>query len=134
MSSSTTATILFLAKKYTFYTSYIIFIIGIIGNFLNILVFTGLKIFRNNHCVLYLIIESISNICQLIIFFLIYLLTHIYKMDPANMKLFWCKFRVMMIAFCTLISFSAICFSACDQYLSTSPQCNLRKMSTMKLA
>ncbi|CAF3537073.1 unnamed protein product [Rotaria sp. Silwood1] len=67
-------------------------------------------------------------------FFLIHLLIHIYKIDPANLILFWCKFRAMMIVLCTLISFSAICFSSCDQYLSTSPRFNLRKMSTIKLA
>ncbi|CAF2962080.1 unnamed protein product, partial [Rotaria sp. Silwood2] len=54
--------------------------------------------------------------------------------DPANSSIFWCKFRAMMIALYTLISFSAICFSACDQYFSTSLEFNLRKLSTIKLA
>ncbi|CAF0915056.1 unnamed protein product [Rotaria sordida] len=125
--------ILLIGEKYTLYTNYFIFFIGIIGNFLNILVFTDLKIFQKNQCILYFITESISNICQLIIFFLIYLLISIYTIDPANLILFWCKFRGMMITICTLISFSAICCSAFDQYLSTSPQFNLRKLSTIKL-
>ncbi|CAF3448416.1 unnamed protein product [Rotaria sp. Silwood2] len=133
MSSSTITNIILLSEKYTLYTNYLIFIIGIIGNILNILVFTGLKIFQKNQCVLYIITESVSNICQLIIFLLIHLLMLIYKIDPTNSILFWCKFHAMMIALCTLISFSAICFSAYDRYISTSPQFNLRKLSTIKL-
>ncbi|CAF3717482.1 unnamed protein product [Rotaria sordida] len=92
------------------------------------------KAFRNNQCVLYFVTESISNICQLIIYFVIYVLITLNDIDPGNSTLFWCKFRAMMIALCTVISFSTICFSACDQYLSTNLQFNIRKLSTTKLA
>ncbi|CAF4031864.1 unnamed protein product, partial [Rotaria sordida] len=92
------------------------------------------KAFRNNQCVLYFVTESISNICQLIIYFVIYVLITLNGIDPGNSTLFWCKFRAMMIALCTVISFSTICFSACDQYLSTNLQFNIRKLSTTKLA
>ncbi|CAF1081327.1 unnamed protein product [Rotaria sordida] len=134
MDSSTALNILLISQKYGLYTSYIVLTTGIIGNFLNIFIFTNFKAFQNNQCVLYFVTESISNICQLITFFLIRLLTILNGIDPASSILFWCKFRPMMIASCTLISFSAICFSACDQYLSTNLQFNLRKLSTIKLA
>ncbi|CAF3925076.1 unnamed protein product [Rotaria sp. Silwood1] len=134
MASSMALYILHISQKYTLYASYIILITGIIGNVLNIFIFISFKAFRNNQCVLYFVTESISNIFQIIIFFLIRLLIVLNDSDPANSTIFWCKFRAMMITLCTLISFSAICFSACDQYLSTSLQASLRKLSTIKLA
>jgi len=133
MSSSTAIHLLFISQKYAFSTSCIIFIIGIIGNLFNILVFTTLKLFRNNRCVLYFITESIANIVQLTFFFLIYLLIEVNGTDPASVSLFWCKFRSTMIVLCTLISFSAVCLSAYDQCLSTSHQFNIRRLSTTKL-
>ncbi|CAF3308855.1 unnamed protein product [Rotaria sp. Silwood2] len=134
MASSTALDILHISQKYALYTSYITLITGIIGNFLNIFIFTSFKAFRNSQCVLYFVTESISNICQLMTFFLIRLLTSLNDIDPANSTIFWCKLRAMMIALCTLISFSTVCFSACDQYLSTSLQSSLRKLSTIKSA
>ncbi|CAF4391123.1 unnamed protein product, partial [Rotaria sordida] len=84
MDSSTAIDILRISQKYTLYISYIILIIGIIGNFLNIFVFTNFKAFRNNQCVLYFVTESISNICQLIIYFVIYVLVTPNGIDPGN--------------------------------------------------
>lgn len=69
MSSPTTVDILIILQKYVCYFTYIIFITDTIGNLLNILVFSSLKIFRNNQYVFYFTIESIGNIFQLIVFF-----------------------------------------------------------------
>ncbi|CAF1201482.1 unnamed protein product [Adineta steineri] len=133
MASSMAMDILRFTQQYSLYSSSFVFTIGTIGNLLNILVFTTLKLFRNNQCVLYVVTESIANIFQLTIFALIYILPAIYQTDPATSSLFWCKFRLMMISLCTLISFSTICFSTSHQYLSTSHLFYLRQLSTIKL-
>ncbi|CAF3493318.1 unnamed protein product [Adineta steineri] len=134
MSSSAISNISFFTQKYTFYTSLIIFCIGFIGNLINILIFTTLKHFRNNPSIIYFTAESIANTIQLILFFLINILIQVNETDPANLSLFWCKFRGMMISLCTLVSFSTICFSASHQYLSTSHHFYLRQLSNIKLA
>ncbi|CAF1189376.1 unnamed protein product [Adineta steineri] len=134
MSSSMAIDILRFTQQYSLYSTSFIFTIGTIGNLLNILVFTTLKLFRNNQCVLYVVAESIANIFQLTIFALIYILIALYQTDPAGSSLFWCKLRGMMVILCTLISFSTICFSASHQYLSTSPLLHLRQLSTIKTA
>ncbi|CAF1201446.1 unnamed protein product [Adineta steineri] len=133
MASSMAMDILHFTQQYSLYSNSFTFIIGTIGNLLNILVFTTLKLFRNNQCVLYVVTESIANIFQLTTFALIFILTAIYQTDPATSSLFWCKFRGMMVTLCTLISFSTIVFSASHQYLSTSPLFYLRQLSTIKL-
>ncbi|CAF3564466.1 unnamed protein product [Adineta steineri] len=134
MASSMATDILRFTQQYSLYSNSFTFIIGTTGNLLNILVFTTLKLFRNNQCVLYVVTESIANIFQLTTFALIFILTAIYQTDPATSSLFWCKFRSIMVSSCTLISFSTICLSASHQYLSTSPLLYLRQLSTIKTA
>ncbi|CAF1171041.1 unnamed protein product [Adineta steineri] len=134
MSSYMAMDILRFSQQYSLYSTSFLFTIGAIGNLLNILVFTTLKIFRNNQCVLYVVTESIANIFQLTTFALIFILPAIYLTDPASSSFFWCKFRSIMVSSCTLISFSTICLSASHQYLSTSPLLYLRQLSTIKLA
>ncbi|CAF1171059.1 unnamed protein product [Adineta steineri] len=134
MTSTTAIDILHFTQQYSLYSTSVLFTIGAIGNLLNILIFTTLKLFRNNQCVLYVVTESISNIIQLTTFALVYQLPAIYLTDPASSSLFWCKFRSMIISSCTLISFSTICFSASHQYLSTSHLFYLRQLTTIKLA
>ncbi|CAF3926179.1 unnamed protein product [Adineta steineri] len=134
MASSMAIDILRFTQQYSLYSNSFTFSIGTIGNLLNILVFTTLKLFRNNQCVLYVVTESIANIFQLTTFALLYILPAIHQIDPATSSLFWCKFRGMVISSCTLISFSTICFSASHQYLSTSHHLYLRQLSTIKLA
>ncbi|CAF1549245.1 unnamed protein product, partial [Adineta steineri] len=134
MTSSMAIDILRFTQQYSLYSTSFIFAIGTIGNLLNILIFTTLKLFRNNQCVLYVVTESIANIIQLTTFALVYQLPAIYQTDPAGSSLFWCKFRSMIISSCTLISFSTICFSASHQYLSTSHVFYLRQLTTIKLA
>ncbi|CAF3926192.1 unnamed protein product [Adineta steineri] len=133
MASSMAIDILRVTQQYSLYSTSVLFTIGTIGNLFNILVFTTLKLFRNNQCVLYVVTESIANILQLTTFALLYILPAIHQIDPATSSLFWCKFRGMVISSCTLISFSTICFSASHQYLSTSHVFYLRQLFTIKL-
>ena len=134
MATSKTIQIIYAIQKYVIYVDYVIFPVGIIGNLLNIFVFTSLKLFHNNQYIFYFISESISNIIQLFTYFLIRVLIETHAIDPVNYVLFWCKSRAMIVLSCGIISISAICFAAYDQYLATSHQFHLRKMSTIKLA
>jgi hypothetical protein len=122
-------------EQYAFYSSSIILIVGSIGNILNIIIFLNHKIFQKNQCVFYLIIESSLNTTQLILFFLMRLLTEINNgINLANQSLLWCKLRTVITQPITLLSFSVVCFAAYDQFLSTSHRISLRQMSTYKSA
>jgi hypothetical protein len=133
-SLSTSDEILYVVQEYNLYTSCVIFIAGILGNSVNILVFTSLKIFRQNQCVLYLTTEYVANLIQVIVYFFLRIFPAASGIDPASYSVGWCKLRSMLITTCSLISYSAICFAAADQYLSTSHRINLRKVSTVKLS
>jgi hypothetical protein len=131
---STADEILLFSENFSLYFTITIFIIGIIGSILNLLVLTTLKLFRSNQCIFYLIVESIVNIGQLSILFIIYFLTLINGSDPENVSLIWCKMKNILPQLFRLLSTSMVCFAAFDQFLSTNPRFSLRQLSTLRLA
>jgi hypothetical protein len=133
-SSSTAIEILNFATQYSFYTGYIIFTLGIIGNAINILVFTQLKLFRDNRCAFYLTVESISSLFYQFINLTLTIFTSIYGDDGTGRFLVWCKLRYMLAETAVLITFSMICCTAADEFFSTNYRFNLRQICTMKVA
>jgi hypothetical protein len=126
--------ILKFVSQYSLYSGCITFTLGIIGNFLNILVFTQLKQFRNNRCAFYLTVESISNFLYQFISITLTILTSIYGDDATGRSLIWCRFRYILGQTCVLTTFYMICFAAIDEYFSTNYRFNVRQMYPLKLA
>jgi hypothetical protein len=132
--SSTAETILFASEQLAIYGYFAILIAGVIGNVCNILVFTCFKLFRRNQCAFYLIVESMSN-CALLLIALPFRITEVaFNYDTTRGAVVWCKLKSMISYTLAIISFSAICFAAIDQFLSTNNQAWLKQMSTLKLA
>jgi hypothetical protein len=128
------AGILNFAIQYTFYSGCILFIFGIVGNAINILVFTQLKLFRNNRCALYLTVESIANFLSQFITISSSILISIYGDDATGRSLIWCRFRYILGQSFALTTAYMICLAAIDQFFSTNYYFNLRSMCTLKLA
>jgi hypothetical protein len=134
MSSSTVAqTIIIASQKYTLSIYFLVLISGLVGNVCNIIVFNDLKIFRHNQCAFYLIIASIADIFLLIIV-LPFRIADVFNYDPTLLSLAWCKIRQTIVPAFSLMSFSAICFAAIDQYLTTHYKPAFRQLSSLKLA
>jgi len=132
--SSTIENLLTFSKYYTISTSCITFILGFIGNLLNILTFTKVKIFRNNQCIFYLIVESIVDLVAVIYYFIIRLLSFQYGSDLSSYSTIWCKIKTIIVQTILLLLLCIISCSAFDQFLSTSYSVFLRQKSTLKLA
>ncbi|CAF1388516.1 unnamed protein product [Adineta steineri] len=120
--------------KYSLYSGTIICSLGIVGNTINILVFTQLKLFRNNRCAFYLTVESISNIFYLLFSLTIYILISIYGNDGTGSSLTWCKLRYTVAQTFVLITFTMICCTAADEYFSTNYLYSIRCICTLKLS
>ncbi|CAF2817518.1 unnamed protein product [Rotaria sp. Silwood2] len=132
-SSSTAQLIVTIAEYYTIYTGFITLFFGIIGNISLIFVLTRLRIFRGNPSAFYLITESITNSLQMAILLTSRIAMNGFATDLTQTILFWCRLRASFRAYFTLKPLSIICFSAIDQYLSTSYYPFLRQKSTMNL-
>jgi hypothetical protein len=126
--------ILQFTAQYWTYAGSITFATGIIGNIINILVFTNFKFFRNNRCIFYLIIESISDFLYQFFSISLTIPTSIYGDDSTEKSLIWCRLKYLLAQSFGLITFSMICFEAADQYFSTNYRFSLRQTCTLKLA
>ncbi|CAF1092636.1 unnamed protein product [Adineta steineri] len=126
--------ILEFASEYSVYSNCILSIIGLLSNILNVLVFIRLKQFRDNRCVFYFLVESISNSINEVFTLIVTFVSVIYGNNATNFSLFWCKARYILFQSTGLVTFSMICFAACDQFCSTNYRINLREICTIKLA
>jgi hypothetical protein len=116
------------------YVGFFVCITGLIGNLFNVLVFTQLKLFRRNQSAFYLTIASIFD-CYLLIFSIAArAIANVSGFDLSRTSIVWCKLRIYLIQIGSITSVATVCFSAIDQYLSTSHDNQLRQMSTLKLA
>jgi hypothetical protein len=132
--SPTDEEIFFIFDQVFTYLSFTILFLGLIGNLLNIFIFLHNKFFHKNHCIFYLIAESIVDCVQLLITFTSRIGIMVFQYDPMQSSLAWCKIRSMIAQACTLISMTSVCFAVIDQYLSTHPNSGIRKKSTLQLA
>jgi hypothetical protein len=126
--------ILQFVTQYSLYSGCIIFVSGVIGNVLNILVFTQLKLFRDNRSAFYLTVDSISSFLFLFFAISVTILTSIYGDDGTGRWLIWCKCRYILSQPFALTTYYIICLAAVDQFFSTNYRVNLRQMCTLKLA
>ena len=126
-SASSSLKIILIAQKFSSYFFIFTFIVGTTSNILNILVFTSLKLFRNNQCVFYLIVESFANMGLLLCIFCIEIPLAVSGTNSGTTSLVWCKLRTVLRQTFRLISTLMICFAAFDQFLSTNPRPYLRK-------
>ena len=132
--SSSAPILIFASQQYTVCVSYFILVAGIVGNLLNIIVFTGLRLFRENPCAFILTFESLINLTQLIISFIPRVWINAFANDLTQSSLLWCKLRPTMGEALSLISFYTMCLATGDQVLSTSHEYNVRRLSTFKMA
>lgn len=133
MSSSFFTQVLDFVTQYTFYSGCIIFVTGIIGNGINILVFSQLKLFQNNRCAFYIILESISNFLFHFIFVTLTIFTWVYGNDGTGRFPVWCKLRFILGPTFAVTTYYMICSATIYQYFSTNYRHNLREMYTIKL-
>jgi hypothetical protein len=128
------STIVYITYFISVYIGYFLVITGLIGNIMNILVFTQLKLFRENQSAFYLTVASIVDCCQLIFTTATRVTTTAFGFDLTQTSISWCKLRIYFAQFAGITSTITVCFAAFDQYLSTSHDNQLRQMSTFKSA
>lgn len=137
MSTSANATAEFIYRIDGLYRlSFNIFLLvcGLISNFLIILIFTTLRIFRGNRSAYYLKTESITNIGLLLGLLPSNIAGYIIGDNPARLSVVWCKVQMMCTYAFGLYSLCTVCFLSADQYISTNHRQHWRQRNTIQLA
>jgi hypothetical protein len=111
------------------YFGLFICITGIVGGFLNIIVFTTLKTFRQTTCVVYLITASIAGLGQSLTV-LVRVFSTGFNYGPISSSIL-CKFRFFLSQYFSLIFLTCMCMATIDQYLSMT---KYRQLNNMRLA
>ena len=123
-----------ITKESEYYSNILVLVFGLIGNFLTILIFTSLRIFRGNRCAYYLSIESVTDIGVLLAVLPSNIAKYLMNSNPVTVSLVWCKIQAMSSYCFGFYSVYIISCLALDQYLSTNHRQNWRQMSTLRLA
>ncbi|CAM4902509.1 unnamed protein product [Rotaria socialis] len=125
-----TETILLITHFIIVFVGYSNVFIDFIGNLVNILGFTQLRLFQRNPSALYLTVASIVDFSQLVFPISADITVTAFDFDPTRTSIVWCKLHAYLAKVTRIISTITIFFAAIDQYLSTSYNPNLRRLST----
>ncbi|CAF3491420.1 unnamed protein product [Rotaria socialis] len=134
MTTENIPTLVSISQYITLYVGSAIFIAGVIGSFLNIIIFLGLRTFRENSCVFYLIFMSFVNIGNLMAGLLSRIMISGFKLDWTLISPVYCKLRWYGLQFGVLTSFTCTCLAAIDQYMCTNARLEWRQWSTTNVA
>ncbi|CAF0964689.1 unnamed protein product [Adineta ricciae] len=134
MSSSNTSSYPYAARQVAIYAGIPTLIGGLFGEVMNIIVFLSLKTFRENSCAFYLIVMSFVNIGQLITSLLFQIMIRGFDIDWTETSVFYCKFRIFILQFCTLMSCTCMCLATIDQFFATCYTQFWQRLSNIKLA
>jgi hypothetical protein len=132
--SSSAQSILFVTHLYTQYVFTIILVLGLVGNSFNVIVFISLKQFRERPGAFYMIVESFADVGVLLVGLTPRLLVEIFGFDPGQTSLIWCKLRIPVSQWCSLMALTAVNLAVIDLYLSTKVNVRSRQLSTLCLA
>ena len=132
--TSAQLTIEYITYCINIYVGYFILITGVFGNIVNLLIFTQLTLFRRNQAAFYLTVAGIADCWQLFFGAFTRAMATSSNYDPVQISIIWCKLRLYLIQFSSTSSAMIVCFTAFDQYLSTSHHTHIRQLSTYKLA
>ena len=122
----------YISQQITIYSGAIILFLGIIGNCLNILIFTSVRTYRQNSCVLYFLNSSIFNFIYISINLSTRILSIGFGIDPTRTSLIWCKIRSFCIPTFSQIIVCSTCLATISQFILTSRNARIRQLATTK--
>jgi hypothetical protein len=128
------ASLSYIGHQITIYSAYFILFIGVLGNGINILVFLNIRTYRTTPCTFYFLTGSIVNLTYLPINLISRIMSVGYGIDFSHTSVVWCKLRQFLFVCLSAMTLTCSCLATIDQYLVTSQNVNLRRLSNMKWA
>ncbi|CAF1427640.1 unnamed protein product [Adineta steineri] len=122
----------YIGQQFTIYGGMFFLIGGLIGNSTNILVFSNVRTYRRTPCTFYFLTASIANIIYMSFNFTTRIYGSIYGIDFTSISTNWCKIRQFLIMIFSMITLTCSCLATIDQFLATSKNIRLRRLSNIK--
>lgn len=124
----------FIGQQMTLYSGYLSWLTGFLGNGMNVIVFLTMRTYRITPCTFYFLIGSIMNILFLTIVLTTRILAIGYDLDFSRQSIIWCKMRFFLVYSLSLMTLTCSTLSIIDQYLITSENVHIRRLSSIKNA
>jgi len=124
----------YIAQQCTIYGGFFLLITGTVGNFLTILTFSSVRIYRTTPSTFYFIIGSIHNIVYILINLIVRLINAITGFELNTSSKAWCMMLTFLIGYLGLTSFTCSCLATIDQFFVTSRNAHVRRCSNIKWA
>ncbi|CAF3926387.1 unnamed protein product [Adineta steineri] len=124
--------LLYISQQITIYLGLFLLITGVVGNGLLILTFSAVRTYRKTPCTFYFLIRSADNIAFILINLISRIVSAGYGIDLTRTSVVWCKIRQYFVLTLGFISFTCSCLASIDQFLATSRNANLRRLSNIK--
>ncbi|CAF2858349.1 unnamed protein product [Rotaria sp. Silwood2] len=122
----------YIAQQYTLYVGSILFVMGVFGNFMVILIFSMDRQYRITPCTFYFLVASVHDMLLIVIVLGLRLLTVGFGIDLTRMSVVWCKARYYFFSTWAGILLTCQCLATLDQFLITSRNARLRRLSSIK--
>ena len=134
MSAAQSSYLSFVTQQLVTYVGMFNVTAGLLGGLLNLVIFLGLKTFRQNSSAVFLTVMSAMNMGQLFTGQLSRVLITGFGIDWTKASLGFCKFRWYGVQVFGYISLTCMCLATIDQFMATCArvywqQCNSTKMS-----
>ncbi len=112
-----------------FWGPIVLFSIGVPGALFNIIIFIGLKAFRQSPTTYYVICQSLADIVALLI-----VLLQIIPSTSMNSSSIACKLMVFTAQLIVPCAMSYLCLAAFDRWACTSQSARIRQLSSIRIA
>ncbi|CAF1053545.1 unnamed protein product [Adineta ricciae] len=124
----------YVSQQISLYSGIVYLIFGVTGNTINIYVFSSVSAYRRTPTTFYFLSESIFKNIYLLTNLVPRIITFSYGYDFTNVSSLWCKFRqaILMMSGATTLSLTTL--SIIDQYLVTSSNPSVRRMSRIQVS
>jgi hypothetical protein len=113
--------------------SSILFALGIVSSVMILLIFTRRE-FRQAPSTIYILNKAIYDMISLLFLVLFRAYTGATGIDPSRTNEIWCKLRTSLLFVTAFGSFSCICLTGFDQWMTTSRSVQRRQWSSKKVA
>jgi hypothetical protein len=120
------------AQQYTIYVGFFLFVVGVFGNFMLILIFSVERNYRTTPCTFYFLIASIHDMFLLWFNLSLRVLSVGFSFNTSRGSMVWCKARYYLFTSWAVVTLTCQCLASIDQFLVTSKNARLRRLSTIK--
>lgn len=119
-------------QQMTIYVGVALAVLGFIGNGMNIWVFSSVQDYHKTPTAFYFLVASVYNMSYILINLTSHIIISGFEIEITAKSLAFCKIRPFCLSTLCLISLNCACLATIDQFLVTSQDARIRRLSSIR--